>query len=384
MSVFLCGKPMNAKDITPDNTFDSKQKYYRLYKSLKEDIESSVFPNSTKLPTEIELAEQHHVSRPTVAKALELLRRSGYIERVSGVGTFVRYQHNADIKNFALLIPGLGETEIFESICGHMSHLAQLKNFNLVWSGSMQEDAEMRRQHIKQLAVRYIEQQHIEGVFFTPLELTSEKDQVNLDIVQLFDNAGIPVVLMDRDIVSFPLRSKYDIVGVDNFRLAFILTQHLINRGCKKVKFVARPYSAPTVQMRIFGYQQALNEAGIQYSENDIHIEDIDSPDFIARLLSNADHPGILCANDTTASKLMHSAEEQGYKIPEDVKVAGVDDIKYANYLRVPLTTYKQPCKGIAEEAIDLMLSRIQQPHQKARTIFLDGELIIRKSTTPT
>jgi DNA-binding LacI/PurR family transcriptional regulator len=61
--------------------------------------------------------------------------------------------------------------------------------------------------------------------------------------------------------------------------------------------------------------------------------------------------------------------------------VAGVDDIKYATYLRVPLTTYKQPCKDIAKVAIDLMMSRIRQPNQKARTVYLDGELIVRKST---
>ena len=372
---------MPPEDIISDKVYDSRQKYYRLYQSLKKDIENKVYENSGKLPNEIELAGQYHVSRPTVAKALSLLRKSGYIERISGVGTFVRYIPDTGIKNFALLIPGLGETEIFESICGHMSHLAQLKNFNLVWSGSMQEDAEMRRQHIKQLAIRYIKQQDINGVFFTPLELTSEKDTVNSSIVQLFDEAGIPVVLMDRDIVSFPSRSKYDLVGVDNFRLAFILTSHMLEQGCKKVMFVARPYSAPTVQMRIFGYQQALKEAGIQSSTEDVYVEDITSPDFIERLISDVDQPGILCANDTTASKLMYYIEEHGYKIPDDVKVAGVDDIKYAKYLRVPLTTYKQPCKDIAEAAIDLMLSRIQDPTQKARAVLLDGELIVRKST---
>ena len=361
--------------------YNSTHKFYKLYESIKSDIENNVYTDTNKLPTEVELAKKHNVSRPTVAKALELLRRSNYVERISGVGTFICYRPNQDIKNFALLIPGLGETEIFESICGHISHLAQLKNFNLIWGGSMQEDAKMRRQHIKQLATRYIEQRHIDGVFFTPLELTSEKEQVNLEIVQIFDKANIPVVLMDRDIVPFPLRSEYDLVGVDNFRLSFILTQHLIQQGCKAIKFVARPYSAPTVQMRIFGYLQALKESGIESGHKNIHIEDIDQPDLVDRLLSDANQPGILCANDTTASKLMYSIEEHGYKIPEDVKIAGVDDIKYANYLRVPLTTYRQPCKDIAEEAIELMFTRIQKPVQKARTVFLDGELIVRKST---
>ncbi len=373
---------MCAKKTTPDISFDSNQKFYKLYKLLKDDIENNLYSDSNKLPTEIELAEQHSVSRPTVAKALELLRRSGYIERVSGVGTFVKYKPNSDIKNFALLIPGLGETEIFESICSHMSNLAQTRNFNLIWSGSIQEDAEMRRQHIKQLAQRYIEQQNIDGVFFTPLELTCEKDLVNMEIVQLFDKAGIPVILMDRDIVSFPLRSNYDIVCVDNFRLTFLLTQHLIQQGCEDIIFVARPYSAPTVQMRIFGYKQAMNDTKPNARPTRVAIEDNFNTDFINNLLKDCCKPGIICANDTTASKLMHAIEECGYSIPNDVKVVGVDDIKYANYLRVPLTTYKQPCKDIAEEAIELMFSRIQEPAHCARTVYLAGELIVRKSTS--
>lgn len=366
--------------MSSEKTYSSRQKFLQLYETLKKAIEDGAYKNDQKLPTEIELAEQYGLSRPTVAKALDMLRKEGLIERTSGIGTFVRQQSKADLNNFGLLIPGLGETEIFESICGHMSHLAQLRNFNLIWSGSMQEDAAMRREHIEQLANRYIEQR-ISGVFFTPLELTSEKDPVNQNIVRLFDRAGIPVVLMDRDIVSFPARSQYDLVGVDNFRLAFILTRHLLEQGCKTVKFVARPYSAPTVQLRIFGYLQALQEANIAGSPDDIFIEDTYDADFARRLLDNTNQPGVLCANDTTASRLMHTLTDQGYKIPTDVKVAGVDDIKYANYLRVPLTTYKQPCKDIAKVAMDLMFSRIQEPGQKARTIYLDGELVVRKST---
>lgn len=363
-----------------EKIYTSRQKFLHLYDVLKGGIEEGRYKNTQKLPTEIELASQYKLSRPTVAKALDLLRKEGLVERISGIGTFVRLQSKVGLNIFGLLIPGLGETEIFESICGHMSHLSQEQNFNLIWSGSMQEDAAMRKDHIEQLANRYIEQ-GIDGVFFTPLELTTEKDPVNQNIVHLFDRAGIPVILMDRDIVSFPARSRYDLVGVDNFRIAYIMTQHLLERGCKTVKFVARPYSAPTVQLRIFGYLQALREADIHNSPADILIEDSYGPEFAGRLLGNADTPGVLCANDTTASHVMHALSDQGYKIPEDVKVAGIDDIKYANYLRVPLTTYQQPCKDIAKEAVDLMLSRIADLQQKARTVYLDGKLIIRKST---
>jgi len=149
----------------------------------------------------------------------------------------------------------------------------------------------------------------------------------------------------DNNIVPFPARSSYDLVGVDNFRIAFILIRHLLEQGCKTVRFVTQPYPDPSIQLRIFGYLQALGEANIIGSPNDIFIEDIDDADFVRWLLDNTDCPGIFYANDKTAAKLMHMLTEHDYKIPLDVRIVGVDDIKYANYLRVPLTTYKQPCK---------------------------------------
>ena len=361
----------------------TKLKFHQLAELFRKMIVEGQYKNDQKLPTEIELAEYYNLSRPTVAKALDVLRREGLIVRKSGIGTFVRFQPQTTVNNFGLLVPGLGETEIFASICRHLSHLSHVNNFNLIWSGSMQESAATRQSHIEQLANQYVEQ-GINGVFFAPLELTSAKDSVNHNIVRLFDRADIPVVLMDRDIVSFPSRSPYDLVGVDNFRLAYVMTQHLLAQGCKTVKFIARPYSAPTVQMRIFGYQQALRDAGTPNTPADILIEENYTPEFLKKLLDNVDQPGVFCANDTTASHLMHALTEEGYRIPEQVKVVGVDDVKYANYLRVPLTTYKQPCKEIAKAAVNLMLRRMANPHTKARTVYLDGEIVIRKSTLST
>jgi len=56
-----------------------------------------------------------------------------------------------------------------------------------------------------------------------------------------------------------------------------------------------------------------------------------------------------------------------GHDIPGRVRVVGVDDVKYAKYLRVPLTTYRQPLEAIAKAATDLMLSRIANPRTPAK-----------------
>jgi GntR family transcriptional regulator of arabinose operon len=101
----------------------------------------------------------------------------------------------------------------------------------------------------------------VSGVFFAPLELTPQRDTINRTIARVFDKAGIPIVLLDRDLVSYPARSRYDLVGIDNRRAGYTITAHLLRCGCRRVMFVGRPGSAPTVDARIAGYCEALEQA---------------------------------------------------------------------------------------------------------------------------
>jgi len=360
-----------------------KIKHRRIYETLYQSILRGDYQNGERIPTENELAEQFSTSRPTVARALARLQKAGFIERRAGSGTYVRYVDKSQrTLSFGLLIPGLGETEIFEPICGHMAHKAEEDGFRLIWSGSMSENAEERRTHIENLARRYVREK-LDGVFFAPLELTTEKDTLNSRLVQLFEEANIPVVLMDRDVVSFPARSKYDLVGVDNVRIGYIMAEHLIEHGCGTLKFVAKPYSAPTVNLRITGFMEALRKAGQKPEPNGanaVNIGNVEDRSFLRGLLHEEKSVGIVCANDTTAARLMHHLSEMGCDIPRQVRVVGIDDVKYAKFLRVPLTTYRQPLTDIAAVAIETMLSRVADPKTPPRTVYLNGELVVRKS----
>ncbi len=366
-----------------DTTSTEKVKHRRIYETLCQKILQGDYQSGERIPTENDLAAQFAASRPTVARALARLQKEGYIERRPGSGTYVRYVDKTQrTLSFGLLIPGLGETEIFEPICGHMAHKAEEGGFRLIWSGSMSENAEDRRRHIEHLAQRYVREK-LDGVFFAPLEFASEKDTINMRIVGLFDEAGISVVLMDRDVASFPSRSKYDLVAVDNVRIGYMMTEHLIEHGCTSLRFVAKPYSAPTVDLRITGFMEALRKARLKpglNGANAVNIGDLEDGAFLRGLLHGEKPVGIVCANDTTAARLIHHLSEMGYNIPGQIRVVGIDDVKYAKYLRVPLTTYRQPLKDIAAVAIDMMLSRVANPKGPSRTVYLDGEMVIRRS----
>ncbi len=76
----------------------------------------------------------------------------------------------------------------------------------------------------------------------------------------------------------------------------------------------------------------------------------------------------------------MHSQLGLGMRIPVEIRITGVDDVKYAGLLPVPLTTFHQPCLDIGAAAIAAMKERIGNPHLAARTILLEGYLVVRQS----
>lgn len=362
---------------------DKLKKIDIIYNTLEREIRTGKYMLGFRLPSDTELCKRFIASRPTVARALNGLESVGLVERKIGSGTFVKYS-TPFIKNrfkFGLLIPGLGETEIFDQICGHLSHIAETENFKLLWYGSMDSGPDERAARLEQLASRYIEEK-VDGVFFVPVELTEQKDQVNIRIVEIFKKHNIAVVLMDRDIVDFPHRSGYDLVSIDNFRVGFIMTEHLINQGCRSVDFAARPFSAPSVYMRIAGYREAMRIYGIPFDQASIHIGEPADKMLISNIIERKPR-GILCANDSTAAKLIQSLAREKIDVPTQIMVAGVDDIAYSKYLTPTLTTYRQPCSKIAAAAVKVLIDRIENDTLAPRTTQLTGEIIVRQSTEP-
>ena len=76
----------------------------------------------------------------------------------------------------------------------------------------------------------------------------------------------------------------------------------------------------------------------------------------------------------------MHDLLKMGMRIPEDIRMAGVNDVKYARFLPVPLTTLRQPCHDIGAAAMALMLDRQAAPASPTRDVLLDCELVVRQS----
>jgi GntR family transcriptional regulator of arabinose operon len=374
MTEYRNRQPMQKK--TPASR---KTKHRQVFEYVLADIESGKLKGGDRLPSEVELVKQFGSSRPTVAHALHDLQNLGLVERRVGSGTYVREPKKPiESWRFGLLIPGLGSTEIFEPICGQLARLVQKHHHTLLWGDFGEKQSDPDPGLIEQVCESYIRQK-VAGVFFAPLELTKDKDRVNRSVIATMKTAGIPIVLLDRDIVPFPQRSGFDLVGIDNRQAGFLITEHLIRLGCRRIDFLSRPDSAPTVMLRIAGYREALLDSAVIPDQKWIHSGDPSDRQFVRNIVDGGAR-AIVCANDLTAANLMRTLDLLGCPVPQKIRVAGFDDVRYAELLRPSLTTIHQPCTDIGTIAMQVMLERINNPTFPSRDILVQPTLVVRQS----
>ncbi len=356
----------------------SAPKHRQVYQALQRQIQSGHWKAGDRFPSEVELVRTFGASRITVGRAVRDLQAVGLVERRAGSGTYVKAAPPAGGLSFGLLIPDLGETEIFEPICQGMMASPLARQHALLW-GSVSSSGTARDEHAWHLCRQYIDRR-VSGVFFAPLEITPSKDDVNQRIVRALDAARMPVVLLDRPPVPYPERGHHDLVGIDNRRAGFAITEHLARQGCRRIAFVALPNAAATVHAREAGYREALYAFDLPANREFVRHIDPAEPSAVRALMDGCHPDAIVCANDRAAGRLMHTLLQLGYGIPADVRLVGIDDVDYASLLPVPLTTLRQPTRQIGDAALGAMLDRIRRPELPPRDIFLPCELVVRAS----
>ena len=236
-----------------------------------------------------------------------------------------------------------------------------------------------KEQAARERCQQYIERR-VAGIFFAPLELTPNKDAVNGQITAALQKAGIPVVLLDRSVVPYGWREAHDLVGIDNRRAGYQITDHLLRLGSRRIAFLSFRNSASTVDARRAGYREALHCHGAPVDPAYIVELDRDAAHGVTSLMSAHRPEAVVCANDRTAGLVMQTLQSLGYGIPEDVRIVGIDDVHYASLLPVPLTTLRQPCREIGTAAMAAMLERLTSRALPPRDILLHTPLIVRRS----
>lgn len=357
-----------------------KPLHRQIFDYVYDNIVAGAYRADGRLPTDGQLVRRFNTTRATVAKAMKELERTGLIQRRPGAGSFLRPSDRSHGAFVSTLIAGLGDTEFFEPICAQIAQSCHACNLSLIWGATSPATPVSGDTKIEALCTRFLAQR-VTGVFFVPDELTENSpENRNLKIAEALTAAGIAVVLLDRDVAPFPVQSPYDLVGIDNVGAGYKQTRHLLDCGCRRLLYVTRPGRLWTKAARIQGYRLALEEAGLAFDPASVCTGDATDPHFCKALLKRKPD-GIVCFHDPVAIHLIQNFQKLRVPVPQKLKIVGLDDVRYSEYLPIPITTLQQPCRSIGIQAADLMVRRLNRDNHPPRRIFFDTKLIVRSSS---
>ena len=360
----------------------------KVYSFLSRGIETGRFRVHDRIPTERILAERFNVSRPTVSRAIHRLVAEKLIRRNGKAGSVVIAAPPRRKLTFGAVLWGLARQHEEESPFGgagsELLYRAGLENWSVIlhdptWTNDPTESGLTARYN--SIAKEFILRE-VSGIFLMPQDVLADQYiSSSATIVEDFLAAGRPVVLIDRDIMRYPARSRVDLVGIDNFGAGFTLAEHFIKLGCRRIDFFGYSTRVPTQESRIAGYLKALEYHGIRADSAGVHHGNLFDSAFVTETLKRRRPQAILVVSDSRAACVMRFAMESGMKVPQDLRIGSFDDLPSAARLPVPLTTIRQPASGLGYLAFRTMMQRIEEPSLPPVHCALTGELIVRASS---
>ena len=235
-------------------------KHRAMFEILRREILLGKFNEREKFPSEGQLCRRFGASRNTVRLALADLKKNGIIETRSGSGTFLSAYARKSTGYIGLILPDYGNCEIFTQISGGIATGAVEEGYSLLFGNASYKNMRQRAEQALAIARDYAER-HVAGVILEPVELIPDRNLVTREIVKIFTEKHIPVLLLDRDFIPPPDRSNHDLVGISNTTSAYKLANYMISRGAKELRFFVRPDSAYTTRLRAHGVALAAIDA---------------------------------------------------------------------------------------------------------------------------
>lgn len=226
-------------------------------------------------------------------------------------------------------------------------------------------------------AIEAIEGKLIDGLIFTTATAESATLRMALE-------RQAPLVLTNRVVDDL----RCDQVDSDNEAASSVIAQYFADHGHTRLGLVAGPLIGSTACHRTRGFANRVNELGSQLIEQGdkagggSFTHEGGYRAFQTMFASGQDRPtAIFCVNDLSAFGAQDAARSKGLRVPDDVWIAGFDDIDMASWEAYDLTTARQPIAQMIKTAVNLLLKRIDNSTGPVSHYRFPNEIIVRGST---
>ncbi len=330
-----------------------------------------------------DVARRAGVSHSTVSRALQgsTLISAVTTERIRKAALELGYHPSAaarSLKTNSTRVIGVAVSSIddpfFGEILQGIEDIAQANGYGMFMTTTQ------HRAERQQAMIQVLREHRVDGVIICSTSFGPEESKQ-------FSEQGIPMVVINNQAAE-DYRYSISHDDVDGSRQ---VTRHLIDLGHERIAYLGNSLSGRTTQDRLSGYQQEMAAAGLPLLPEYIYQAPGSSPENALKALDYfLDLPhrptAVVCFNDMLAIGLLKGAQQAGYQVPEDLSIAGFDNIVFSAYTNPPLTTFDQPKRFIGTEAAKLLLGLLKSPKDdpspsQPKIRLLKGRLLVRKSS---
>ena len=302
--------------------------------------------------------KDRYISEETRKRVLEIVEREGYIP--NGIAKSLKMKRT---KTIGIILPDVMNL-FFSEVAKGAEDAAERKGYTVILCNSDNSKAKEGKY------INILQEKMVDGIILTASEAETSK---------YLERCNIPMVLVDRDL---ELEKPVGRIVVDNVEGTYKATNYLISKGCKSIGFVSSQEVNKLAKERLLGYKKALRENGMEIDPNKIFLKSFTVEtgyEGVYHLFNQGHVDGICCGNDLIAIGVIQGLKEKGISVPEEVKIIGFDNICIGKYLDPPLTTVRQPIYKLGEEAVNVLISIIENKDTEMVKV-LDTEIVVRAS----
>ncbi|WP_187445402.1 LacI family DNA-binding transcriptional regulator [Bacillus infantis] len=246
--------------------------------------------------------------------------------------------------------------------------VANRNGYNIILSNT-RLDPEME---LKSLEI--FKEKQVDGIILSAIHTTEQH-------VDWIKANKIPIVVVGQKVTG----QNITWVDVDNYTPITEMVRYLVRCGHEKIGMIHGPlHDQSAGYSRYKGFIDEMKRLGLPVNQDFIAESNFSSGEgyeAMVTLLRKRDLPtAILCASDTIAIGAKNCAEDQGYRVPDDISIAGFDDIELATLVRPQLTTVRVDFEAMGSKAMEALLQNIGQPGTAPQEHYIDYRLSLRDS----
>lgn len=342
--------------------------------ALRAAIHRGEYSPDQLIPSEREISESCDLSRTTVRRAIQLLVNEGILYRIPGSGTYVG--HNGASRStediLGLIVPSLANPHYGE-LANAIEREANIRGYQLL-VGQSNYEKHSEANYLR----RYAESLSVKGVLIVP-----NFQRLSVEAYHFMKEQNTPFIFVSRstDVIDA------DAVMPDRVHGAAEMVKYLIDLGHEQIAYVR--LVPPQLDSHMKGYLQALETAHLPKNPDliiSIEANPYEAGRRGAQILLERGAPftAVFARNDVIALSVIQALKEAGLRVPEDVSVAGVDNIQATAHSDPPLTTLDDTLSETGRLSVSLLLDRVEGRYNgPSRQVTIRQSLLVRGSCGP-